>query len=338
MGKFIVAVLLAVGVWYFFIKTEAPETPQPANADGTPDFSMEGDDTNKQPSLANPDSPDVPEKFSAALKEADQTWKTFKQEKTDATLHDLAPTLAATYSGLLRQTYNKPHLKKIQLEMIKQRLDPLAKRLFFSSKTYKKDTSGLFAHHEIKEGERLGTIGKKYGMSSQFINILRGKDPDDEVYRKGEDLKLLNAKSKGYQIHIDKSDYFMDLYVCSIFIRRYPIGHGAPEKETPTGETFIEARVLHPTWTNPEDNKTYRYGEPGHILGPVWLAFNKEIGKGGLGIHGYTGDGQATGVQGSNGCIRMKNDQAQEVYNLLVPVVKGPPFITRAPMKVAIVE
>ena len=110
----------------------------------------------------------------------------------------------------------------------------------------------------------------------------------------------------------------MDLYIGGIFARRFEIGHGADETPTPTGTTQITAREFKPQWTDPKTNRVYEYGEPGHILGPVWLAFDDKIGVNGLGIHGYTGDGQATGVRASNGCIRMKNDETRLLYKILV--------------------
>ena len=342
MGKLITIVVLGVigyfgYQWMFVEEATNPETP---GTEG--DFSGtngNGDTANPKPAV-NLDDPGVPETFAAAYKDLEAKWAKYEQEKTDATLHDLAPSLAAEYSQLLLATYNEPALKAVQLKLVNDRLSPLSQRIFFGSKSYKKDTSGLFAHYTIKSGDLFPAIGRKYGMSSQFINIMRGKDANNEIYGVGDELKLLaDAKKQGYFLHIDKSDFYMDAYVCGVFLRRYPIGHGAIESETPTGETFIESRVLHPQWTNPKTKKVYAYGEAGHILGPVWMAFNKEIGKSGLGIHGYTGDGQATGVRGSNGCIRMKNDQAVELYNILVPAsYYQSGFKSRAPMRVRIVD
>lgn len=345
MGKLIMAAILAAAVYFGYQWIWISEPTEVASNDNSGDeavnFAEDPADSGGEAaaSLDDPEDGDVPADFSVALKDAEATWEQYAADKGgDATLHAQAPSLAATYSKLLQQTYNKPALKKIQLQLVKRRLTPLAERIFFSSKSYKDDKSGLLVYHEIKSGERLDNIGREYGMSWEFINIMRGKKPNDEVYRPGEILKLINAKQQGYLLHIDKDDFYMDIYARGVFVKRYAIGHGAHESETPTGETFIEAREKYPQWTDPKTNQVYLYGQEGHILGPVWLAFSKEIGKSGLGIHGYTGDGQATGVLASNGCIRMKNEEALELYYLMVKTSKGPPFITRAPMKVRIVE
>ena len=344
MGKFIVIIILAVGGWYAYqwmggapavvavdLSGDAGDTA------GMPDFTDGAG--SESAAVVNLEGGDVPEAFSKSYKNAEALWAQYTKERQDATLHDQAPGLAAIYSALLQETYNKPALKAVQLQIVNDRLTPLAKRLFFASNTYKKDESGLFVYHTLKDGELFPTVGREYGMSVQFINMMRGKDPQNEIYHVGEELKVVKAKTLGYFLHIDKSDFYMDAYVCGVFARRYEIGHGAVETATPTGETYIESRVLHPQWTNPKTNEVFEYGQEGHILGPVWMAFNKEIGKSGLGIHGYTGKGQATGARGSNGCIRMKNEDAIQLYNILVPAAyykSG--FQSRAPMRVRIVD
>ena len=149
MGKFVTLIILGV-IGYFGYQWVAggDELDPKANASagdeaGVPDFSEGNAASGDQADLANPEHPKVKAEFSAALKEAEAMWKQYKDEKTDATLHDKAPSLAGMYSQLLLATYNKPALKKVQLQIVKDRLDPLAKRLFFSSKSYKKDDSGL---------------------------------------------------------------------------------------------------------------------------------------------------------------------------------------------------
>ena len=153
-------------------------------------------------------------------------------------------------------------------------------------------------------------------------------------------MKIIHAKEKGYDIHIDKSDFSLDLFVAGIFAKRYVIGHGAVETPTPTGTTFIDAREREPTWYEPSSNAEIPYGDPRHIIGPVWMRFNADaLGQSGLGIHGYTGEGAATQVKASNGCIRMANEDARELYNILVPCgMYSSGFMSRAPMRVTIVD
>ena len=124
--------------------------------------------------------------------------------------------------------------------------------------------------------------------------------------------------NQGYAIRIDKGDYLLDCYVGGVFARRYPISHGAKETPTPLGVTKLTNRVWHPSWTLPTTHEVVQYGDPQNILGPVWMPFASEgIGQTGIGIHGFTGANGKMGAMLSNGCIRMQNDQAEELYYTL---------------------
>ena len=131
----------------------------------------------------------------------------------------------------------------------------------------------------------------------------------------------------------------MDLFIGGIFAKRFAIGHGADITPTPTGSTHITAREFQPQWTDPKPTAFTNTVSPATSLALCGWPFDGKIGRNGLGIHGYTGDGQATGVKGSNGCIRMNNDEANMLYHILVPcAIHRGEFTTRAPMSVTIVD
>jgi lipoprotein-anchoring transpeptidase ErfK/SrfK len=47
----------------------------------------------------------------------------------------------------------------------------------------------------------------------------------------------------------------------------------------------------------------------------VWLPLDSAgLGKNGLGIHGYSGPDAKWGAMVSNGCIRLPNDKAEELF------------------------
>jgi hypothetical protein len=283
-------------------------------------------------------SGELPAAIAALKSQTDAKWAELTAAGTDPTTNQQAPALALAYSQVLKATYGRDDLNGLAQQLIDERLAPLAAKLFFSPTPYLKDSTGLFELVPIDD--KLDNIGRKYGMSYQFINIMRGSDAEDGLYHAGDQIKVVNVKEKGYFMHIDKAEFHMDVFVGDVFIRRYPIGHGAPETPTPAGTTEIRAREKYPQWTDPKTKRVFQYGEDGHILGPVWLAFTNSLGRSGLGIHGYTGaDGNATEVLASNGCIRMDNDQALELYNIVVPCgVFSGKFITRAPMKVTVID
>ncbi|MFW5846202.1 MAG: L,D-transpeptidase family protein [Planctomycetota bacterium] len=339
MKKFLLLCILAAGAWagyrYWWLPRQELASEQ---AD-----EQEAADQELADQLAA--EPQLPAEAAAAREQADAIWQEMQAAEKDPTLQPEAPELARLYSQVLRATYNVPALKGLQLELIEQRLRPLSERLFFGRKVYRDDPTDFFVAHTIKPGERLDEIARHFGLSYQHINIMRGTDPESGAYQQGRTIKVYRGRDErfgGFLIHIDLGDFFMDVHLGGIFARRYPIGHGAVETPTPTGETRIVGRVRDPQWTDPVSGQVYMPGDPGNILGPVWLPFDDiMLNQSGLGIHGYTGDGAATGARVSNGCIRMDNEDAVEFYNLMVPTAGDPAtegFISRVPMRVHLVE
>jgi lipoprotein-anchoring transpeptidase ErfK/SrfK len=231
-----------------------------------------------------------------------------------------APTLDKMYSAVLQGIYNKPGQKELELRLISDRLTPLGDALFFSKTRYPQDETGIFLLHEVQPGESPDRIAKKYGMSMELVNRLRGMtNLSDSNLRAGDRLKVVSVREHGGNLlHIDKSDFYLDCYIAGLFARRYPISHGAKESPTPVGHTHLVDRVIHPSWTNPKDNHVYQDGDPRNILGGVWMSFSPDgIGQSGLGIHGYTGPDAKMQAMVSNGCVRMDTPQAVELLQSL---------------------
>ena len=72
----------------------------------------------------------------------------------------------------------------------------------------------------------------------------------------------------------------------------------------------------------PSQGTHFEGGDPKNPVGPVWLALEgtdgAAVGKLSYGIHG-TVDPDSIGKQASEGCIRLRNDEAEKVYNLVIP-------------------
>lgn len=345
MKGLLVIVVLAVGGWFAYSHWFAAEEESAGDAPGAFDgVGEEEDEAADTP--ADPDATDAAG-FDAEIEElladCERRWEAIVAADARPALDPQAPALARDYSAVLQATYNKPALKETQERIVAERLTPLADTLFFSRYRYPDDETGIFALHTVERGERPDSIGREYGMSYQFINLMREHPPESGELKLGETLKVLRAKEHGgYLVHVDKSDFFADVFVCGILIRRFPVGIGAPESPTPVGTGHIDMRSLEPDWTDPETGEVYAWNDPRNLLGRVWLRIKAdEIGQDGIGLHGFNGDpAQAVRVEASNGCVRMRNDDAELLYQILVPVgyyeTKG--FLQRAPMLVEIVE
>ena len=100
------------------------------------------------------------------------------------------------------------------------------------------------------------------------------------------------------------------------YFKRYRVGTGRYDK-TPVGTFVISERIPEPPWWR-EDGQTVPFGDKENILGTRWMAI-KATGTTpeirGYGIHG-TWDTNSIGRAESGGCIRLKNEDIEELFEL----------------------
>ncbi len=185
---------------------------------------------------------------------------------------------------------------------IGERLNKLTAKLVFDPATKIKGAET----HVVKSGEYIATIAREYGVDSSSIIAINGIDP--KRLRAGQELKILSGKML---LVVDKKRFTADFFLDGRFIKRYPCATGAPTTETPAGHYTVFSLVKEPPWTAP-DGRIYKYGEPGHLIGPRWMAL-KGMGTNGLGVHG-TVDPNSMGKKISNGCVRLLNNDVIELY------------------------
>ncbi len=292
----------------------------------TPPGAVAGGDPVVPPTTA------LPAKLKLPYEQAEALWKT-ADAGGSAPASPAAVKLAKLYGEVLKGLYNQPAFSAFSQSLVDTRLAPLGAEIFFTRNRFAGQGEGLVDVHTVASGENLNLIGKRFGTTHQQLNRMRGKDPEAGDLRANEQLKVLRIKdSGGSLVHVDKSEFFADLYVGGVFVRRYPVTHGAVESPTPVGTTKVTNVVFDPPWTNPHDGKVYPPGDPGNILGGVWCALDPDgINANGIGFHGYTGPNGGMRKMASNGCIRFENDSIKEVAWLI-----GIPAIT--PTAVEIVE
>lgn len=108
------------------------------------------------------------------------------------------------------------------------------------------------------------------------------------------------AKSKLWlpraNILLVKSQRQLTLFDGNSPVRQYPVAIGKSATPTPTGNFTIATKVFN----------------PGGVLGTRWLGLN----YGAYGVHG-TNAPWLIGQMVSNGCIRMHNAHAEELYTLV---------------------
>jgi lipoprotein-anchoring transpeptidase ErfK/SrfK len=92
-------------------------------------------------------------------------------------------------------------------------------------------------------------------------------------------------------------------------LKVYPVAVGKPSTPSPKGSFQIASHVQHPTWYHP--GKVVGPG-PANPLGTRWMG----LGYRGYGIHG-TNMPLSIGKAASHGCIRMRNHDVEELFELV---------------------
>jgi lipoprotein-anchoring transpeptidase ErfK/SrfK len=92
-------------------------------------------------------------------------------------------------------------------------------------------------------------------------------------------------------------------------VKTYRVAVGAPASPSPAGEFTIAHRIAHPTYYAPGIIIPPGQANP---LGTRWLGLDQR----GYGIHG-TNQPRSIGHRASHGCIRMRNHDMEELFELV---------------------
>lgn len=159
--------------------------------------------------------------------------------------------------------------------------------------------------YTVVPGDSLEKIAKKFNTTIDLIK--KSNNIKGSLIRAGDRLRILQGK---FSVTVSKSDNDLVLFLNDEFFKRYRVGTGEYNK-TPVGDFMINDRIAQPTWWRP-DGKAIPYGDPENLLGTHWLSINVK----GYGLHG-TWEPDTIGKQASAGCVRMLNDDIEQLYSLL---------------------
>ena len=167
-------------------------------------------------------------------------------------------------------------------------------------------------YYVIQSGDYLQKIAKQFNTTVELIKEMNGLETD--VIRSGARLLVFNSN---FSIRVSKSQNSLDLLMVGRLFKRYRVGTGKFGK-TPSVEFTVTDKIVEPPWTRPADNRQIEYGDPENVLGTRWMAIKSadhpELT--GFGIHG-TWERDSIGKQSSAGCIRMLNEDVEELFDLV---------------------
>ena len=184
---------------------------------------------------------------------------------------------------------------------IKDKLDELNSELVFS-----REPSPDALIYVVQPGDSLIKIASAFNTNYEFIMRINNKHRTN--IRVGERLKILKGN---VTVLVDKSDYTLTLLLNGRFIKQFSVGIGKSDK-TPVGVFAVDNKLINPVWYSPDG--IYQFGDPKNVLGTRWIGFEDKEGLYGYGIHGTT-DPDSIGKEMSNGCIRLTNENVEELFN-----------------------
>ena len=158
--------------------------------------------------------------------------------------------------------------------------------------------------HEVKVGDSLGKISKQYNVSMDLIKVCNNMK--GETVRVGQKLRIWTGK---FTVSVSKSQNTLMLKSNEDVLKVYPVSTGA-NNSTPVGTFKIMVKLENPVWF--KAGAVIPPESPENVLGTRWMGFDLE----GYGIHG-TVNPDKIGQQVTAGCVRMRNEDVEELYKIV---------------------
>lgn len=117
------------------------------------------------------------------------------------------------------------------------------------------------------------------------------------------------AQPAGRRIVVSIPDRKLALIEDGRIVKVYPIAVGASSSPSPTGQFQIVNRLTDPTYYSPGVEIPAGKNNP---LGTRWMGLSQKR----FGIHG-TNEPKSIGRNASHGCIRMRNADAEELFEMV---------------------
>ena len=198
------------------------------------------------------------------------------------------------------QTLIQYDLSEENRKLIQKNLNDLNMKILFSP--ILTENSFLYT---VEKGNALYKIAKKNHTTIELIkksNVLSS----DKIHP-GMKLKISKAV---FSILVDVSENQLTLFADKEPLKTYSVATGRTGHETPLGTFKIVNKLENPTWY--KAGAVEAPGSPANILGTRWLGFSLD----GYGIHGTTLP-ETIGSHASEGCIRMLNQDVEELYSIV---------------------
>ena len=166
----------------------------------------------------------------------------------------------------------------------------------------------------IVEGDKLVKIAYRLNTTVAALQKLSGLSRTSAIIYAGNPLVYIDGT---WSIRVSKKHFLLCLYLNDKFYRFYRISIGRHDR-TPEGNFVVNQKQPNPTWTY--EGRAIPFGDPENVLGTRWIGLKPvdeiNIALRGYGIHGTT-EPENIGKPASLGCIRMLNEEVEELYDFI---------------------
>jgi lipoprotein-anchoring transpeptidase ErfK/SrfK len=293
-------------------------TPPAVTDEGTPDR-----DTDTGSAASRPD----PRLESIATSETQQLIGAAKDQYETGMQRLESGDIPVGRALLSELLFREGALPRHEAQAVRERLAFLNENTVFRKKRNGEQIAKdpIVSLHKVQSGEYLSTIGNTYRIPYQLIE--RINNIDARRLQAGQGIQVIKGP---VHAQIDKSDYRMDLFVedpdgIRIYLKSYTVGLGEFDS-TPVGKWIVKPGSKvgpangGPSWVNPRTGERYDRNDPNIPIGEYWMALegidDNTRDRKGYGIHA-TNDPESIGRQESMGCIRMRDDDVDQVFYTL---------------------
>ncbi len=214
--------------------------------------------------------------------------------------------LAEAHLQLSRWYGSRDQLDTQRQQILLDLLDRLAAKVVYSRESY------LDRPHVVQPDETLEAIAERYGVPARLLEKIN-RLPDAASLRPGTELKVVRGP---FHAEVQLERYEMTLFLNDgRYAGRFTIGLGSevPAKE---GEYVVTEKAYDPPYIY-LDGRSIPGGDPNNPLGNRLVELGVQAGQEGeLAIHG-TNSPQSVGSAAQEGCIRLRPQDADDVYDIL---------------------
>jgi len=170
---------------------------------------------------------------------------------------------------------------------------------------------------EVRAGDSLTTVRARAVKENPQWKLCTGliarSNRLGEVIHPGQRLRI-PIEAASTLVDLDARWLFFKLG--EEVVAAWPVCIGRPGNDTAPGQYTVGELTKDPMWF-PEGQQPVPFGDPRNPLGTRWIGWEPEPGgKRGLGYHG-TNEPGTIGTAASDGCVRMRNEDVEELYLIL---------------------